>query len=301
MAVTFARYGITAASAIAAVLALALVGLAERERRAPSFCGPGLVILGAHCCGQGQTLKDGRCAGMPFACPPEMRLVTGSNPGCVSVNPLASFGGGTPGESPPSWSPSRLAPPAPAPAPAGPFVIDGTEVTWARYDECVEKRRCVPQGNRHDPGLPAADVTPEQAEAYCRFAQGRLPTGTEWLLAAAGREGRRFPWGNTGLACRRSAFGMLNGPCAEHGGPTLAGARPDGGTPDGVLDLSGNVAEWTREPDGGVVARGGSFRSKLAAELDTSAVEHRGAAPSARWSSWSAPHIGFRCAYDRVQ
>jgi formylglycine-generating enzyme required for sulfatase activity len=55
-----------------------------------------------------------------------------------------------------------------------------------------------------------------------------------------------------------------------------------------VLDLAGNVAEWTREPDGSFVARGGSYRSELAGDLKTWAVEARQA---------RAPHVGFRCVY----
>jgi hypothetical protein len=53
--------------------------------------------------------------------------------------------------------------------------------------------------------------------------------------------------------------------------------------------MLGNVAEWTREPDGHHVARGGSYRSRVAAELKTWAAEATEAA---------APHIGLRCAYD---
>ena len=68
----------------------------------------------------------------------------------------------------------------------------------------------------------------------------------------------------------------------------LAGSRPDGASPEGVQDLAGNVAEWTREADGSFTARGGSFRSTSAAELKS-------------WAALSdhqkALHIGFRCAY----
>lgn len=277
-----------------AVMALALIGLAERERSPPSFCGPGLITLGAHCCGEGQTLRDDHCAGVPLSCPPHMHIATGSNPGCVALNHRTVFGGGRPGIPPPSWSLARVVPPAREPA--GPFVLDSTEVTWARYDECVQKQECPGKPGRHEPGLPVTGVNAKQAEAYCQFSGGRLPTGTEWLLAAAGAQGRRFPWGNTGLVCRRSAFGMVSGPCAEDGGPTLAGARPDSATPDGVLDLSGNVAEWTREPGDSVIARGGSFRSKVAGALETSAVENKQPFAAAA----GTPYIGFRCAYDHV-
>ena len=92
------------------------------------------------------------------------------------------------------------------------------------------------------------------------------------------------------LLRRRAAFGLLSGPCARQGNGAwgeLVGSRPDGATPEGVLDLAGNVAEWTREPNGGYSARGGSFRSTSAAELKS-------------WAAQAEPnkglHIGFRCA-----
>jgi formylglycine-generating enzyme required for sulfatase activity len=96
------------------------------------------------------------------------------------------------------------------------------------------------------------------------------------------------------LVCRRAAFGLLQGPCASQSeskagtSAELVGSRPDGASPEGVLDLAGNVAEWTREGGGGYSARGGSFRSTSAAELKS-------------WASLGARdkalHIGFRCAY----
>jgi formylglycine-generating enzyme required for sulfatase activity len=65
--------------------------------------------------------------------------------------------------------------------------------------------------------------------------------------------------------------------------------RPEGKTPDGALDLVGNVAEWTVEPNGEFVARGGSYASRVAADLKSWSVE-RPSGPS--------PEVGFRCAYD---
>ena len=169
------------------------------------------------------------------------------------------------------------------------FEIDSTEVSGARYASCVAAKACSPLRAAGDPALPVSEITPEGAEAFCRFSGGRLPTGPEWLLAAAGKEGRRFPWGATGLVCRRAVFGLVDGPCASGArGPDAVGSRPDGKTPDGVLDLAGNVAEWAREPGQRFLARGGSFASKGAAELKSWAATER---------RTPAPDIGFRCAY----
>ena len=171
-----------------------------------------------------------------------------------------------------------------------PFAIDRGEVTVSRYVGCLRAGACKQVVIEREPGLPVTGLGPDEAARFCAFAGGRLPSSAEWRFAASGREGRRFPWGFTGLVCRRASFGLLNGPCGSGAaGPDLVGARPDGATPEGVVDLAGNVAEWTLDPDGRARARGGSYRSRVAVELMSAAVE----VVRAR-----APHVGFRCAYD---
>lgn len=148
-----------------------------------------------------------------------------------------------------------------------------------------------------EPFLPLTGITAERAEALCEARGGRLPTADEWVFAAAGADGRKYPWGQTGLVCRRAAFGLVSGPCgfAETPGPEAVASRPDGRSPEGAFDLIGNVAEWARLATSGDMPRrehralGGSFRSELASELKV-------------WSQ-DAPEgprddVGFRCAYD---
>ncbi|HMJ13113.1 MAG TPA: SUMF1/EgtB/PvdO family nonheme iron enzyme, partial [Polyangiaceae bacterium] len=176
-----------------------------------------------------------------------------------------------------------------------PFELDAHEVTLDRWQRCVAAGGC--RGHPvTEPGQPVTGITPAEALQFCRFFGGRLPTADEWLFAAASPKNRRFPWGETGLVCRRAVFGLAEGPCAEGGStPEVVGSRPDGRTPEGVFDMAGNVAEWTLElpskqsqgrPE--FAARGGSFRSKVATELKSW---------SAEMTERPAPHIGFRCAY----
>ncbi len=125
----------------------------------------------------------------------------------------------------------------------GPFSIDKFEVTNARYLRCVESGVCTRPPNRgyDDPtkiNLPMTIVSWQQAAAYCRWVGKRLPTEAEWEKAARGTDGRRYPWGNT-FEAERANVGY------SVGSPTPVGSYPKGASPYGVMDLAGNVWEWT--------------------------------------------------------
>lgn len=268
------------------LLALAVVRFAFEQRRASERCPAGMATAGPRCCGRGQVLRDGTCAGPAGSCSDAQ--APNAEGQCVARFGVVSLEGGELFIGAADWEGQTGAERFPRTRVA-PFRLDATEVTVERYravgacPTCLEAQR--------EPGAPVVAITAEEAEAFCNSQRGRLPTAAEWVWAAAGAAARRFAWGNSGLVCRRAAFGLERGPCAEGGRPELAGSRPDGATPEGVLDLAGNVAEWTREPGGGFAARGGSYRSTAAAELKTWSVERvdDGDAKPA--------HVGFRCAY----
>lgn len=166
------------------------------------------------------------------------------------------------------------------------FSLDRFEVTYAEWALCES---CAPLAvGTFAPRAPVVQVTPLQADAFCRQRQGRLPTRLEWVYAASTQANHRYPWGQTGLVCRRVVYGMVNGPCAFGGAAEPVGSRPLGATALGIYDLSGNVAEWAYDGEH-PVALGGSFRSTLAGQLKVWAHEQTAVARD---------DIGFRCAYD---
>jgi len=134
------------------------------------------------------------------------------------------------------------------------FELDRTEVTRGAYTACVVAGRC-PHRRDLSPGdllsrLPMTEVSQQEASTYCRAVGARLPSEAEWERAARGRlDARRYPWGDT-ADCARANFGSYEGegrcPGAP-GRPVEVGAYPGGASAEGVLDLVGNVWEWTAD------------------------------------------------------
>ena len=182
-----------------------------------------------------------------------------------------------------------------------------TEVTVAEYARCVAVGRCAPAGFEgggqrfQRPTLPVTLVTFDDAKRYCAFRGGRLPSEAEFESAARGPMRRRYPWGQA-YHPKLSNHGRLgvDASDASDGFAELApvGSFPDGATPEGILDLAGNAAEWTLDaftpdygspPIGERAVRGGSFAS--------SAAFLRGAARVGKSPETREPTLGFRCVW----
>lgn len=227
---------------VAALLAVALV--VSKARGPAARCGPAFVARGARCC----------AASGPGPCAPD-----GRSPTLVQI-PETTFTVG-----PSDWEAEGRVRPRTVTVP--PFAIESLEVTVGRA-HCATC--AIPRPDlfaARDLGRAASGLSAAEARAVCRHLGGRLPTEDEWVAAATGVTGTRYPWGDTGAVCRRAAWGLLHGPCGEGAdGPDTAGAHPDGATKSGVEDLAGNVAEWVETPQG-PVAKGGSWATPLAADL----------------------------------
>ena len=115
--------------------------------------------------------------------------------------------------------------------------------------------------------LPVVGVSYSDALAYVNWlaTSGRLPTARlcaehEWERGARGADGREYPHGHALLATDAN-FDMTYGKVPAAMGPDEVGSFPASASPLGLLDMSGNVWEWTRssvEP-GKFPARGGSW------------------------------------------
>jgi formylglycine-generating enzyme required for sulfatase activity len=224
------------------------------------------------------------------------------------------------------------------------FCLDKTEVPTSAYDACVQKGECerpaeevswsgvspaavklytpfCNYGKNERSSQPINCVGWPLADNFCKKRGARLPTEAEWEYAARGSVQRKYPWGDDPPGAR-----FLNACGKECAGlPTTSGTREimheeddgfvgtapvgsfkDGASSHGIMDLAGNVWEWTSDfygpygsaaevdPKGPAtgterVLRGGDFTGARA----------EWARPAWRWKSNpdAARHaVGFRCA-----
>lgn len=212
------------------------------------------------------------------------------------------------------------------------YRIDATEVTIQAFERFVtaggyrQDRWWSPEGRQwlaQHPGGAGADhraagrdtdhpvvaVTFWEAEAYCAWVGGALPTEAQWEHAACGAGGQRFPWGDDEAVDARwyagGKFGQIQRVTTAKAHDQDAALR----SPLGLLHAAGNVWEWTQDRyhrqawAGGVpatdpagvsegpwrVLRGGSFMNLPSYCTCT----HREPAQPDR----VAYSTGFRCAY----
>lgn len=123
------------------------------------------------------------------------------------------------------------------------FRISRTPITVAQWAPFAsEIGRTIPE---EPSDHPVFGVTWHDAVAYCAWLSERLgfdvrlPTEDEWERAARGDDDREFPWGDD------YRVGLANLVDLGRGGTTPVGSFPAGASPFGVLDMAGNVDEWT--------------------------------------------------------
>lgn len=196
------------------------------------------------------------------------------------------------------------------------YWIDQVPVTAAAYKSFLsEKKALAPRYRDEYKGywlekkyelLPVVFVSWGQAEAYCKYYGGHLPTEAQWEKAARGADGIVLYWDDSEKAFDRANYDNF------YGGKTPAGWLPKGKTIYGLLDMSGNVREWgldwivsedqavrtddwtvlrdEEQSDAGRVLKGGSYLD----DLSHLRLNWRDSHPQ------NSPGVnrGFRCVYD---
>ena len=188
------------------------------------------------------------------------------------------------------------------------FWLDRTEVTNAQYNQCVTASVCAasePLNDHFSDETPVQGINWLDADVYCRWVGGQLPTEAQWEYAARGPDGRRFPWGDSppdrGLANFDRNVGTT----------TPVGHYPAGASWVGALDMAGNVQEWVADwydsdyysssphdnPTGPV---SGNFKVLRGGSWGGGARYVRGAYRYNVSASVRSHFIGFRCLVPQV-
>ncbi len=132
------------------------------------------------------------------------------------------------------------------------YFIDTTEVTnlqWKVYLDATDRKPSdvltdygwpggkIPEGNEY---FPITNVNLPEVLDYLRWCGKRLPTEQEWVRAARGDNAEfDYPYGKR-WDHRKCQSGLT---IPQR--PVAVGGFPDGASPFGALDMSGNVFEWT--------------------------------------------------------
>lgn len=133
------------------------------------------------------------------------------------------------------------------------FRLSRVPITNAQYQQFIAATQHPPPGHWVD-GQPSAGAEPfpvtyvswADAQAFCAWAGVRLPTEAEWEKAARSADGRWWPWGDALPDATRCHFnGQAQGVAPAAQSIMAVGQFPRGASPYGVLDMAGNVWEWT--------------------------------------------------------
>jgi len=136
------------------------------------------------------------------------------------------------------------------------FWIDTYPVTNAEFKKFIDATHYHPADNHNFlkdwtgqtyptgwANKPVTWVSLEDARAYVRWAGKRLPHEWEWQYAAQGTDGRLYPWGND--------WNPEAVPTPDRGRevqpPSDVDAHPRGASPFGVMDMVGNIWQWSDE------------------------------------------------------
>ncbi len=202
------------------------------------------------------------------------------------------------------------------------FLMDRTEVSNGDYQRYIEAMGGKPKPPRHwnwapesarGPNwdrLPVVRLSIEEMEAYAAWAGKRIPTRSEWILAAQGPELSAWPWRTAQTPVEVGANALRINPKngatrAERFEEYILGARPVdsaplGRTPEGLYHMYGNVRELTDSLSFGSMIGDRQDSTEMQSVYGSSWLDNPIPFPSisqvASGDDNVMPDLGFRCA-----
>ena len=197
-----------------------------------------------------------------------------------------------------------------------PYAIHTTEVTQQFFKDVMAKidstKRIQERSTFKGPRHPVHNITWNDAQAFCKAIGGDLPTEAQWEFAGRADNNEGALWNldedpNPGLYAIYKANSYSRGKKSPEYGPQPVSTKKSNAW--GMFDMSGNVAEWTKDkyfmfsvwvessnPTGALMGstkiyKGGSWRDKE----DLLNLTDRDDEDPRYWADW----IGFRCAFPR--
>jgi formylglycine-generating enzyme required for sulfatase activity len=204
------------------------------------------------------------------------------------------------------------------------FAIDKTEVTIGQFDRYVRATGITtraekegggfeygagwerrpgwswrkPDGQTASADMPAVHLDFAEAQAYCRWAGGLLPTGAQWRAAGftelrdsppvPWQQGRTYPWSTGDSPEGANTSETDPWPRAAPAGATRPGVN-------GLYDMGANVWEWTTDsPDGK-----GRERRTVGGSWWYGTFNMKADVQAFKPADFYAVYIGFRCVYER--
>ena len=195
------------------------------------------------------------------------------------------------------------------------YWIQQTEVTNRMYEQCVKAGVCSSPNqelggpvftNPSYASNPVVGVTWDQAQAYCSWTQGSLPTEAQWEKAARGSNGNTYPWGEAAPSCDLLNFANC------YGRTTNVDAYNSGKSPFGIFDMAGNVFEWVFDwydaayygqspADNPTGPASGQYRGVRGSSFETVDTQAVSAIRRFNEPGDSGRDIGFRCVVQNPQ
>jgi serine/threonine-protein kinase len=183
------------------------------------------------------------------------------------------------------------------------FYISKYPVTARQYGLFTQQTGYQSVAVTGSPEHPVVGVTWEDARAYCRWAQLRLPNESQWEKAARGIDGRIYPWGNFGPVETRA-----NCRSTKVDTTTSVTEFPGGASPHGCIDMAGNTFEWCQDhfspegTNGEQTDRAEAddricFRTVRGGAWNDVADRCRCSCRGRRWQQFRFNNVGFRVVF----